>query len=482
MRTLLAVASSAALIAGLAITTAPLAHAAPPSYTIEVLPALPGDEYVRAASINDAGDVAGTSSDGVRTDLVVWRATTRQSPQVVVKGAAEVAGISGNGVVAGNTTAETTWWRPFIWRNGSLSVLQNGASQDNRFIDVSETGTVLDMAGSIWSSIESRTVLPHTLAGTTLTGVQTNGISGSGNFVVGSNHSGAGQTPLRWAGKTLQALGKPSGSVASEGGSVNDRGVAVGTATMKNGSDRSVIWDASGKPSWLPTAPGLDVQGPTAINNSGLIVGAGRASAETMAGYDRGVLWAEGKVHDLNDLITLPKGVTVKAAFDVNNAGQITGLVNVADGSYYGVTRGFVATPKAFDVYTTPGTHHYNGRDWKTTCEPYSRTTRCRTEIQATTIQVINGRYVHAKGWAFNNLTYLPSARTLWKSNPLAQPGNHTINGRQWKTECDNAHTGRNGCRSYMLVSVITATATTGGGYTYAVRDAWVFNNIVRFS
>ena len=77
----------------------------------------------------------------------------------------------------------------------------------------------------------------------------------------------------------------------------------------------------------------------------------------------------------------------------------------------------------ALDVYTTPGTHHLNGRDWRTTCEPYSATTRCRTEIYATTVTQVGGRFVPRNGWYFNNLTYVASPRALWAGNPLGHTG-----------------------------------------------------------
>ena len=71
------------------------------------------------------------------------------------------------------------------------------------------------------------------------------------------------------------------------------------------------------------------------------------------------------------------------------------------------------------NVYTTPGEHTINGRQWRTWCEPYSRTARCTTQIKVAGV------------WTFNNLTYLPSPRTLWKGNPLATPGYHTVAGLQ---------------------------------------------------
>lgn len=133
---------------------------------------------------------------------------------------------------------------------------------------------------------------------------------------------------------------------------------------------------------------------------------------------------------------------------------------------------------QALDVYTTPGTHHVNGRVWRTTCEKYSSTVeRCRTEIQATTITYSRGRYVEKFGWTFNNLTYKPSRRAQWAGNVLATPGEHVSGGRRWKTECDSAWTGRNACRS----SILTTTYRRSGN-GYAQGSTWVFNNIVHFS
>ncbi|MHA7861655.1 hypothetical protein ACX1DX_09820 [Tessaracoccus sp. Y36] len=99
-----------------------------------------------------------------------------------------------------------------------------------------------------------------------------------------------------------------------------------------------------------------------------------------------------------------------------------------------------------------------------TTCEPYSQTERCRTEIWATIVRVRGGEYVRENAWAFNNLTYLPyMTRAAWEGNPLG----------------DTAATGRGACRSYTWTTVYAATAKPGGGYAFSQSNQWVFNNIV---
>ncbi|MBB1510835.1 hypothetical protein [Tessaracoccus sp. MC1756] len=134
--------------------------------------------------------------------------------------------------------------------------------------------------------------------------------------------------------------------------------------------------------------------------------------------------------------------------------------------------------PAGLDVYITPGMHLLNGREWRTRCEPYSRTKRCRTEIKATTIQNASGSYVQTTGWVFNNLTYAASPRSLWKGNPLGYTVRWSAaDSRQWRTECDTALTGRNACRSFVMSTFI---ALENGRFVQ--KTDWQFNNMVRFS
>ncbi len=132
------------------------------------------------------------------------------------------------------------------------------------------------------------------------------------------------------------------------------------------------------------------------------------------------------------------------------------------------------------NVYITPGEHMSGGRKWRTTCEPYSATERCRTEIWSTEVEYRAGSLMKNTGWHFNNLTYKESPKTLWTGNPLGNAGEYMINGRQWRTECETFTTGRNGCRSYIVSDVVQATKK-GNGYAYKVVRREVFNNIVLF-
>lgn len=130
------------------------------------------------------------------------------------------------------------------------------------------------------------------------------------------------------------------------------------------------------------------------------------------------------------------------------------------------------------EVYTIPGERTVNGRKWRTTCEDYSATVRCRTDIFATVIRRTPSGFVSANGWTFNSLTYRWSDRALWKTNPLGFTGAWTsAEGRQWRTECDTPTTGRGACRSYTLTKVIDRR-----GGRYVQENKWVFNNQVLFT
>lgn len=135
--------------------------------------------------------------------------------------------------------------------------------------------------------------------------------------------------------------------------------------------------------------------------------------------------------------------------------------------------------PPQGDLYETPGRHTSGGREWMTACEPYSLTHRCWTWIWGTQVHHLGGdRFVKSNGWVFNNLTYVAAPRSLWVGNPLASTGKWTdAEGRHWRTECNTAVSGGNGCRSWVTTRVATQT-TAGYGFAHLER----FNNIVRFN
>ena len=469
MRRLLSVGAAAALTIGLG-TAAPSAHAAPSDYTIELLPPVAGAASSKGYVVNDSGDVAGFAFLNGRHADLLWKANNRSAPVLITADGYEPAGISNTGVVVGDIGINNLA-NSYFFSNGKLTKTAFPEKDNRSFVAISANGTALDAGARVWTSVTARKTLPDPPGDYTWA----SGISPDARHVVASSYTSGISVPFIWTDGKLSALGKPSGVVGSRPESVNDHKVVVGAG--EDPRTRPVIWDSKGRPSFLPEVPKLQYQRPLAINNSGVIVGRGHLNNQEM-GSDNGLLWKDGKVHNLDDVVARPAGSKILEATGINASGQIVGTIRLANNTL----RAYVATPKVVNVYTTPGTHHVNGRDWKTTCEKYSQTTRCRTEIIATEVKLVNGTYTHVKGWTFNNLTYLPSDRNLWKGNPLGNKGDYTIAGRQWRTDCDSPATGGNGCRSYILATKIKATPKGAGTYTYTQSNEWVFNNIVMFS
>ncbi|TRY18129.1 hypothetical protein FOJ82_08710 [Tessaracoccus rhinocerotis] len=392
-----------------------------------------------------------------------------------------MADISGNGVIVMTgdsyaTTSNTSYW----YEQGTLTKIQREGEGGAFAYGISESGVALiSVAGDTFTATSptQRTPLPAHAEGSAATAISPNGRVVTGAVLDDPDAWYAPQNPLRWDDGVLSELTSPSSTHGYFLGvtSVNDSG-----AFLACGSDmydwpyhvNEATWSyaADGKPSQLSPLPGSTDVCAKAINNDGVIVGDAGSKA---------TLWVNGQARALNSLVPNRSGYSLQTAEDINAAGQIVGLAKLADGS----NRGYIATPSTAEtIYTAPGYHDFNGRAWKTTCEPYSRTTRCRREIVATQVQYKNGGYSRVTDWAFNNLTYTPSPRSLWARNPLGNTGEWTADdGRKWRTECDTPTTGKNGCRSYVFARVADATPKPGGGYTYTVESMWVFNNMVKF-
>ncbi|MDO5735300.1 MAG: hypothetical protein Q4P15_02375 [Propionibacteriaceae bacterium] len=139
----------------------------------------------------------------------------------------------------------------------------------------------------------------------------------------------------------------------------------------------------------------------------------------------------------------------------------------------------FVKNPQL--LYVTPGQHTVNGRQWRTACEKYSQSQRCRTDIWGTQVTQNGGRFIKSNGWVFNNLTYLPMPSPGWGANPLARTGSwRGADGRKWRTECGTAQTGSGGCRTWIESSMIRAKRNAHGSYSYEWATQEVLNNMVR--
>lgn len=475
MKRLLSVGAAGALVLGAGLVSAQPAQAAtPPSYSVMLLKPLvaPPDGGALASGINNRGDVVGTSVSGQSTQSVVWPARSGIPVRVLAEepGTSSAADISGDRTIVGYDQPGPGTTKSY-WDEGSTTTWVETDDHEAQFRAISENGVATlngdDLAYTATSASDiTQLALP---VGAVVT--QAYGISDDGRLVAGFSQPEAGPdsqaNPVVWADGVPRTLALPAGRTDGWASAVNNAGVAVGTVEGATGA--AARWSASGTPSLLPMPAGSTGSQAVAINTAGVVAG----------NSDVGPLvWMDGQVLKLNDLVAGRSGYALESVTDINAAGQIVGYARMADGG----ALGFIATPtNAVNLYTTPGLHNYNGRQWNTNCGPYSQTTRCQTDIWSTQVKVINGKYTHVTGWNFNNLTYVASPRALWTGNPLGNTGTWTSNGRQWRTECDTPATGQNGCRSYIWSRIVVPAAKGGGTYSYTSTWGWVFNNIVHF-
>jgi probable HAF family extracellular repeat protein len=298
---------------------------------------LPGGFFSSARAINDTGKIVGTANDSTGALYTVeW-----------VNG--QVASIPGLGPAALSVPTDV---------NDSGEIAGYYALGGQRL-------------GIYWDAQNNPFLLPALPGGTTAF-TDVSAINNSG-FIVGRSAQGPpnffGHAVI-WLGNTFQTdLGFAGSGTYSEALDINDSGVIVGVAGFSSTVTHAFRWQ-SGQYTDLGSWPGA---GPYSkaygINNAGTIVGlnsnvasvwkngavsalpmppgisaftpaidindAGDIIATGSKGYpiEVGVLWRNGQPIDLG---TLPGG-TISRAYRINEAGEIVGEANAADGFFHAV-------------------------------------------------------------------------------------------------------------------------------------------------
>ncbi|NHB85002.1 hypothetical protein G7085_11310 [Tessaracoccus sp. HDW20] len=123
------------------------------------------------------------------------------------------------------------------------------------------------------------------------------GISDNGRNVAGTARFRNADVPVVWTNGVARRPTTPSGATSSRLNTVNDSGQAAGCSII-GGTERPYRFDATGTPVALPLPAGRTSACATAINNSGVVTGTATGPAGSVA-----VIWVDGRVHNLNDLI-----------------------------------------------------------------------------------------------------------------------------------------------------------------------------------
>jgi probable HAF family extracellular repeat protein len=159
--------------------------------------------------------------------------------------------------------------------------------------------------------------------------------------------SGFGSHATLWDGDKVTDLGTLGGTT-SLGRSINERGQIIGhSTTTEDGTfglagTHAFLWE-DGAMTDLGTLPGSEISFGWDINADGVVAGSAGA-IEPPADPNQvallAVIWQDGKIVNLNDLIPADSGWVLTTAYGINDAGQIVGY-----GYNKGRQRGFVLTP-----------------------------------------------------------------------------------------------------------------------------------------
>jgi probable HAF family extracellular repeat protein len=253
----------------------------------------------------------------------------------------------------------------FVWQDGQLSALPTLGGHDgfaagsnrvgqivgwaeNGRRDASCTGTqVRQFRAVLWAPGTHRPRELAPLAGDSTSAAvaindrgQVVGISGACGTAVG----GVSAThALLW--DTLgrpHDLGNIGGTQWNTPDAINDRGVVTGFANVPGGSTlaslfpHAFVWTARTGMVDLGTLPGDAISEGLGINDRNQIVG---ESCQVHFVNCRAFIWQDGRMSNLNDLVTGYPGTLVNAG-DINDRGQITGAASDS-----GATVAYVAAP-----------------------------------------------------------------------------------------------------------------------------------------
>jgi uncharacterized membrane protein len=246
-----------------------------------------------------------------------------------------------SGVVVG-TGNGSLGERSFSYRDGVMRVLRPLAGERCEVNDINDAGFAVGASSDQYASH------PHAAVLWTPQGVplalgspgSSTGIARAINDssqIVGEVDNGLGRKlPFLWSRGQFQVLGLVDGDQYGYATDLNDRGVIVGASGRDVWHAQASAWIA-GEPSALPMPAGMSWSVAESINDSGAILG---EVSEVGWGTRRPVLWIDGSVHFLEELMQPVAGWSFLNSVSIDDAGRIVGY-----GLLDGVLCGFVLSP-----------------------------------------------------------------------------------------------------------------------------------------
>lgn len=320
----------------LAFTLAALGagHAlAAPLYTIRELPASQPGGVSAGYRINSRGAVLGFDSTGAA--LFEGGGVTNLSGLTPRIG--EVRALNDAGQVTGYRQVDTGQFRGFVTTDAGVVALPSLGGRSDQPRDLNNAGLVV---GSMLNSEGRNRAAVWTTDGVTDLGVLAPGHLNSSAIAINNRGEVAGISGSRgfiWSqAEGMRDIGDLGGSVVVS--NLNDAGWVIGTADFGDAGPTAYIYDGRTMTPFGPLGRGMPFLRtvPWAINLAGVVVGESQDDNGDFTAFVR----RDAEMLQLQTLIDPALGWDLKAAYDINDAGQITG-----EGFVNGKRRGFVLTP-----------------------------------------------------------------------------------------------------------------------------------------
>ncbi len=311
-------------------------------YDVTDLGTLPGDTGSTAYSINQAGQIVGSSynsATGVSHAFLWHGGQIAPLPNLGTKDSIAWS-INNNSQIVGDLATSTGSRHAFLWQDDTLSDLGTLTGYTNSIAySINDQGQVTGYAynstGSrqafLWQPNRAMKTL-NTLGGNDSAAY---GINNRGQ-IVGDSRSSTGVAHIvLWQHHTIDDLGTFNGQ-NSAGNDINNRGQIVGTSGDIN-TERA-FWLQNSTIKNLGTLTGYDKTRAIHINDAGKIVGFSYNGSNIYNGH--AFVGNNVRIRDLNSLLPANSGWVLNVALDINNQGQIVGA-----GTLNGQYRAFLLTP-----------------------------------------------------------------------------------------------------------------------------------------
>ncbi len=140
----------------------------------------------------------------------------------------------------------------------------------------------------------------------------------------------------------LGNLGGSGGLAGNHACALNNEGQVVGHSELTNNTSfHGFLWTRKTGMIDLGTLDGDYASLALGVNDAGEIVGASIDANFNL----RAVVWEDGLITDLNNLIAANPGLSLQEAISINSEGEITGVAQTSSGEFHA----FLATPRGQD-------------------------------------------------------------------------------------------------------------------------------------